>query len=156
MRSFAFLPVVAGAFLAGCGSISRGVSENVIISALPTDSEITTSLGHSCATSPCTVKVERRKEFTAYANHKGYKPGSIEIKTKVSNAGAAGFAGNVLVGGVIGMGVDAATGAALDHYPNPAYIVLQPIDPKNPKTPAYPPPVTTPSKKQESTGKPAV
>ena len=96
--------------------------------------KITTSIGHTCS-SPCTITVDRKTSFTAYAERPGYKRGSILIGTKVSGQGATGFAGNVLIGGVVGMGVDAVTGAAMDHYPNPAQIVLEPIDPKNPKTP---------------------
>ncbi|MGO3927394.1 translation initiation factor 2, partial [Rhodopseudomonas pseudopalustris] len=36
-------------------------------------------------------------------------------------------AGNLLLGGVVGMGVDAATGAAMDHHPNPVVVTLQPV-----------------------------
>ncbi len=133
--------------LCSCGSISRGTSENVVISALPNDAKVTTSLGHACPQSPCTIKVERKAQFTVFAEKEGYKPGRLDVKTKVSGEGATGFAGNILVGGVIGMGVDAATGAALDHYPNPAYVVLVPIDPKNPKTPVIPSPVIETPKK---------
>ena len=32
----------------------------------------------------------------------------------------------ILLGGVVGMGVDAASGATLEHYPNPVLAVLQP------------------------------
>lgn len=34
-----------------------------------------------------------------------------------------------LAGGLIGMGVDAATGAATDHKPNPLIVTLQPSAP---------------------------
>jgi hypothetical protein len=34
-----------------------------------------------------------------------------------------------LLGGVIGMGVDAATGAATDHKPNPVIVTMQPSTP---------------------------
>ena len=48
----------------------------------------------------------------------------MPVGTRVAGAGAAGFAGNVLVGGVVGMAVDAATGATLEHYPNPVMLTL--------------------------------
>lgn len=35
------------------------------------------------------------------------------------------MAGNLLLGGIVGIGVDAVTGAALDHYPNPVNIALE-------------------------------
>jgi hypothetical protein len=53
------------------------------------------------------------------------------------------FAGNVLVGGLVGMGVDACTGAAQDHKPNPVSVTLQPLAPASPRVarprPAKPP-----------------
>jgi len=44
-----------------------------------------------------------------------------------------------LVGGVVGMGVDAVTGAALDHKPNPVEVTLQPTRPAAAPRPAKPP-----------------
>ena len=114
-------------FLASCGSITRGTEESVTITSEPADARISTSIGNSCPSSPCTFKAKRRTEFTAYAEKPGYEKGSIDIKTKVSGKGATGMAGNVLVGGIVGIGIDSATGAALDHYPNPAHIILKPV-----------------------------
>ena len=48
------------------------------------------------------------------------------MDTRFSGKGAAGMAGNVIVGGVIGVGVDAVSGATLDHYPNPVIFKLEP------------------------------
>lgn len=123
----------------GCASVVRGTTEKVVITAEPADAAIRTSLGHSCPSGPCSVEVSRKEEFTAYAEKDGYKPGSIYLATKTSGKGAAGMAGNIVVGGIIGVGVDAATGATLDHYPNPALIVLQPVGSPAPSTVAVPP-----------------
>ena len=46
---------------------------------------------------------------------------------QISGGGAAGMAGNVLLGGIIGAGVDAATGATKDLKPNPIDVKLVPI-----------------------------
>jgi len=113
--------------LSGCATVVRGTTEDVVITSEPSDATITTTLGHSCSASPCVVNVERKKSFTAYAEKPGYEKGSLHIATKVQGKGAAGIAGNLLVGGVIGVGVDAATGAGLDHVPNPAHIKLKKI-----------------------------
>jgi hypothetical protein len=43
--------------------------------------------------------------------------------------------------------IDTVTAAGLDHFPNPAYVVLEPSDPKNPKTPVIPKPVVERPKK---------
>lgn len=113
--------------LTGCGTVTRGTTESVSITSEPADATIRTSLGHSCPQSPCTVEVSRKTKFTAFAEKEGFKPGSIYVDTRVAGAGAAGVAGNVIIGGVVGIGVDVATGAALDHYPNPAHIRLAPV-----------------------------
>jgi hypothetical protein len=49
------------------------------------------------------------------------------VQTRVASTGAAGFAGNILLGGVIGMAADASTGAALEHVPNPVTTALIPL-----------------------------
>ena len=127
MKYGQFTVVFALVALTGCATAVRGTTERVVITTNPANAVITTSLGHRCEASPCGFEVKRKTPFVAYAKKPGYRPGSIEIHTKVRGGGAAGLAGNVLVGGVIGIGVDAATGAALDHYPNPAHIQLQPL-----------------------------
>ena len=50
----------------------------------------------------------------------------FRLTKEIPGTGAAGFAGNVLLGGLVGMGVDAATGAAMDHKPNPVIVTLKP------------------------------
>jgi len=47
------------------------------------------------------------------------------VTHKTADAGAAGVAGNILVGGIIGLGVDAATGASQDLVPNPVEVKLE-------------------------------
>jgi hypothetical protein len=56
---------------------------------------------------------------------------------EIPGSGAAGFAGNLLAGGLVGMGVDAVTGAAQDHKPNPVIVTLKPIA-SEPRRPAKP------------------
>lgn len=82
--------------------------------------------GYACPLTPCTVEVGRSDEFTANFTKAGYQPQTVFVRTKVVGSGAAGMAGNVLLGGVIGIGVDAATGAAYDHFPNPVSVTLVP------------------------------
>ena len=33
----------------------------------------------------------------------------------------------MILGGIVGMGVDAATGSTLEHYPNPVFVTLDPL-----------------------------
>jgi hypothetical protein len=71
--------------------------------------------------------VKRNEEFIATFTKPGYRPQQVEVKTQLAAEGAVGVAGNVLVGGVIGLGVDAITGAGGEHVPNPVSVVLEPL-----------------------------
>jgi len=124
------LTCVVGSLLSltACNTVTRGTTEEVTISASPASARIRTSLGHSCPRSPCVVKVERKAEFTAYAEARGYRPGSLLVKSTLTDKAAPGVIGNaVLPGGSVGLVLDAANGAMLDHTPNPAHIDLVPL-----------------------------
>jgi hypothetical protein len=94
------------------------------------------------------VQVKRNADITVSINKPGYEPQVIPLTKEVAGSGAAGFAGNVLVGGLVGMGVDAATGAALDHKPNPVTVTLQPSRPASVPRPAKPSRPRPPAKPQ--------
>ena len=114
--------------LAGCNTATRGTEDTVTITAKPASARITTSLGHECPRSPCVVKVPRKAEFTAYAEARGYQSGSLLVKTQLSDQAGPGVIGNaVLPGGTAGLVIDAASGAMMDHVPNPAHIELAPL-----------------------------
>jgi hypothetical protein len=113
--------------LAACNTVTRGTEEPVTITASPATARIWTSLGHSCPQSPCTVTVNRRTEFTAHASARGYRPGSVLVTSKLTDKAAPGVIGNaILPGGSVGLVLDAANGAMMDHSPNPAHIDLAP------------------------------
>lgn len=74
------------------------------------------------------MKMPRKSEFTAMVTKPGYKPVQVSVTNKVSGGGGAGMAGNILLGGIIGAGVDATTGAMLDLSPNPAIVKMEKIE----------------------------
>ena len=116
----------------GCASVTRGTTENISISSTPAGAtaEITgLEIPTSCVT-PCVVQAKRNADITVTVNKEGYEPQIIPLTKEIPGSGAAGFAGNVLLGGLVGMGVDAATGAAQDHEPNPVIVTLQPVAPQ--------------------------
>jgi len=129
----------------GCASVTRGTTENISISSTPAGAtaEITgLDIPTACVT-PCVVQAKRNADITVTVNKEGYEPQIIPLTKEIPGTGAAGFAGNVLLGGLVGMGVDAATGAAMDHKPNPVIVTLQPIRPVSPH-PAKPRPPRRP------------
>jgi len=110
----------------GCASVTRGTTDQVQILSEPEGAEARTSMRHTCTT-PCTLQFSRKDEFIVTASKPGYHTVEMPVSTRVAGAGAAGFAGNVLLGGVIGMAVDAASGATLEHYPNPVMLTMLPV-----------------------------
>jgi hypothetical protein len=121
------LAVIAGSLsLGACATVTRGTTEQLTFTSVP-PAAMRTSTGLSCPTTPCTLEVTRKSEFIATFSKDGYESQDVAVQTRVAGAGAAGFAGNVLVGGLIGMGVDAATGSTLEHFPSPVVASLAPI-----------------------------
>ena len=116
--------IIAGVALSGCATITRGTSDQVQIISEPSGADARSSMGQTCVT-PCTLQVSRKDEFTVTVSKPGFSEESVEVKTQVAGSGVAGFAGNVLLGGVIGMGADAYTGATLEHVPNPVNVTLK-------------------------------
>jgi len=112
--------------LGACATVTRGTTEQITFDSTPA-AEMRTSTGLSCPTTPCTLEVNRKSEFIATFSKQGYESQNVTVQTRVAGAGAAGFAGNVLVGGIVGMGVDAATGSTLENYPNPVTVSLAPL-----------------------------
>ncbi|NEU12508.1 translation initiation factor 2 [Methylobacterium sp. BTF04] len=118
--------ILIAAGVGACGSITRGTTEKMAFLSEPPGATMTTTKGYACPATPCSLDVERSDEFDVTFVKPGYRPESVPVRTKVVGAGAAGMAGNVLAGGIIGIGVDAYTGAALDHTPNPVSVTLVP------------------------------
>ena len=122
------LVVLIGTVLgAGCATITRGTTEAFVIETKPAGAEARLSNGLYCTT-PCSVKVKRKGDFVVTFTKDGYETVTAAVTSSVDGGGAAGMAGNVLLGGVIGAGVDAGTGAMHSHKPNPLVVELVPID----------------------------
>jgi hypothetical protein len=117
--------VLLGSMLlgSGCATITRGSSEAFVIETDPAGAEARLSTGLQCRTPSLTVK--RRGEFVVTIEKEGYETVQATVTSSIDNAGAAGMAGNVLLGGIIGAGVDAGTGAMHSHKPNPLVVKLE-------------------------------
>jgi membrane-bound inhibitor of C-type lysozyme len=128
MKKIAFLVVGASALaLSACGTITRGTNDTWVVETTPAGATVTTSNGYQCASTPCAIKMPRRSEFVATIELDGYRTHRVNVTNQVSTAGGTAMAGNVLVGGIIGAGVDAGSGAMLDLVPNPVQVELVPL-----------------------------
>lgn len=119
------IPAGAACLLANCATVTRGTTSEVKFESEPSAAQVTLSTGQTCTT-PCTMNLPRSQGFVTSFAKEGFKPAQVTVTTQVQGAGTAGLAGNLLVGGVVGVVVDAASGASLDHVPNPVRAVLEP------------------------------
>ena len=115
------------AFASGCATVTRGTTESFVVESDPPGATVTSSTGWTCTT-PCSVKVKRRSDFTLNVEKDGYETVTATVTSSIDGAGTAGMAGNVILGGLIGAGIDAGTGAMHSHKPNPLQISMQPVD----------------------------
>lgn len=127
LRAVAVLALAGSA--AACATVTRGSNTAWEVQTTPSGARVATSNGMFCDSTPCAIKMPRKSQFTATITKPGYKEAKVSVTNKVSGAGGAGMAGNVLLGGVIGAGVDVASGAMLDLTPNPAVVVLEKDEP---------------------------
>jgi len=128
MKTWIVLGLVASLSLGGCATITRSEHDTWTVKTTPGSAAVKTSNGFACDATPCTFRMERKSEFDVTITKPGYKTWSGHVTHKVSGAGGAGMAGNVLVGGIIGAVVDANTGAMLDLTPNPLEVTLERAD----------------------------
>jgi hypothetical protein len=162
MRVVTLAALGAALILCGCASVVRGTSEQVQFDSVPagaqmrsivkyecggpcpqgtdrtgmylTDEQMKTPLesGPACVT-PCMAQVPRNQELIVTFSKPGYESQTVSLRPVLSAGGAAGFAGNAILGGVVGAVVDTGTGAAMDHQPNPLKVVLKPVRGGEPK-----------------------
>jgi hypothetical protein len=101
----------------GCASIITGTTQSIAITTPPTtraECTLTSPRGTWTVTTPNTIALEKSKNDIQVLCT---KPG-FEDAAAVIPADFQGWTiGNVLIGGLIGLGVDAATGA-IHEYPN--------------------------------------
>ncbi|MFD1194023.1 PEGA domain-containing protein [Seohaeicola saemankumensis] len=115
----------AALILSGCATITRGSEDVLVVNSQPQGAQVQLSNGMSCTSTPCSFKLPRRSNLEIAVSKKGCREVKTNVTHKTADSGAAGVAGNVLVGGIIGLAVDASTGASQDLVPNPVEVTLQ-------------------------------
>jgi hypothetical protein len=130
-----FLIPLVFCLVGGCATITRGGSETLIIESDPSGAKATLSSGNVCTT-PCWIAMKRTHDYHVKIEKAGYQTVDTNVLRRVAGGGVAGIAGNVIFGGVIGVGVDLATGSTKELTPNPLRVKLEPVEPL--RAPSYP------------------
>ena len=105
--------VVVVALAASCASIMHGVHQEVGISSTPTNATVTVD-NKPLGNTPVIANLKRGDNHIVKIELAGYMPFEATLTRKVS-----GWVwGNVLFGGLIGLGVDALTGGLYNLTPD--------------------------------------
>jgi ABC-type Fe3+-hydroxamate transport system substrate-binding protein len=138
----------AAVVLSGCATIVEGTTQSVSVNTSPADGAqctLVNSQGTWYVTTPGSTTVHKTKtDLDVTCTKPGYQPGHV---VATSHFGAT-TAANVIAGGVIGIGVDAASGANY-HYDSPIMVSLVPesggAQTPAATTPTGAPPATAPA-----------
>lgn len=105
----------------GCATIINGTTQKIPISSVPTGAKVTVdqSTGY---TTPTVLDLSRKRNHTLQVSLGGYNTEVITLQSVMSGA----VMGNLVLGGLIGWGVDAASGAQKRLVPESIHITLQP------------------------------
>ena len=118
-----FLPLLC---FTSCATITRGVHDKLSVTSDPSGAEVRLSTGERGVTPVKFVKERKTDPFSVTVSKPGYAPQTVKVESKFGGTGGGAMAGNLLLGGAIGMGVDAGTGAYKSLYPNPVSVKLVP------------------------------
>jgi hypothetical protein len=123
IHTLAILPIL---MFTSCATITRGVHEKLSVTSDPPGANVSLSTGEKGITPAKFVKMRRTEPFTVTVTKPGYVAETVRVVSKLGGTGGTAMAGNALLGGVIGLGVDAGTGAYNSLYPNPVAVKLVP------------------------------
>ena len=132
-----FLPLFV---FASCATVTRGVHEKVKVISEPTSAYAELSSGERGLT-PITFLRLRKENFDVTVSKPGYITQTIKVRSKLSPTGGGAMAGSLVATSVVGVGVDALSGASLSLYPNPVIVHLVPQPKSNPGVPTNREPV---------------
>jgi uncharacterized protein YceK len=116
-----------GVCLSGCASIVKGTTESVAITSPPTTGANCTLTNPGSSESwevitPGTVSIQRSKhDLNVHCVKDGWQAADAVLPSNFEGW----TVGNLIFGGVIGVGVDAATGA-MNEYPHAFQVPMQP------------------------------
>src|ERR1700733_7161089 len=120
--------LAAGVAVSGCATIVEDTRQSVSVTTPPAEGascKMQNSEGTWYLTSPASIAVHRTKTDLVISCRKaGYQDASAVVSPHFNGA----TLGNVIAGGVVGIGIDAATGANFD-YPEDIAVPMIPLGP---------------------------
>ena len=106
--------------ITGCASITCGPNQRVPVSTNPPGATVMVD-GEGSHKTPTTIKLRRKTDHNLIFVKEGYETEHVLLMHVISGA----VAGNILLGGLIGWGVDAMTGAQFKLVPESVHVEMQ-------------------------------
>jgi hypothetical protein len=123
-RLAGFVVIVAmTALTQGCATVIKGSTQSIPVSSEPSAADILLD-GQMVGQTPKTLALKRSSNYLVTIQKAGYVQQSVPV---VKDIGGAVW-GNVLAGGLIGWGVDAASGAQYNLAPASVFVKLYPVN----------------------------
>lgn len=106
----------------GCATIIHGSSQELAVTSIPPGARFTVD-GEGSHVTPATIKLQRKRDHSLVFELEGYQTEQTTVTHVISGA----VAGNILLGGFIGWGVDAITGAQYRLVPETISVSMRPL-----------------------------
>jgi hypothetical protein len=103
----------------GCATMTKGTTQSIAINSSPSGATVIID-GMPMGQTPLTISLARSSNHSGVLSLAGYDDAAFTITRKFTNT----TFGNILFGGLIGVGVDAASGANYDLTPDSIYATL--------------------------------
>lgn len=110
--------------LSGCGLIFNGTRQTVQVQSTPSATKVSTTPATMDYTTPSTINLERRTSYSLRFEKEGYSPATFALQSRVR---AGIVIADVILGGVIGVVIDATTGAWSKLVPGTVTVSLAKI-----------------------------
>lgn len=107
--------------LAGCATVVHGTSQKIPVTSEPMGANVNID-GTANYMTPVTLELQRKFDHLLTISKEGYKTEIVKLIHTLSGA----VAGNIIAGGLIGWGIDAASGAQYKLIPETVHVVLKP------------------------------
>ena len=117
----ALIGIIALGTQVGCSTIINGTTQDVAVSSDPAGARVEVD-GSVHGVTPISVNLERKNNHLITISLDGYQTEQVAVNKVMSGA----VAGNILAGGLIGWGIDAASGAQYKLKPDIIAVVLRP------------------------------
>ena len=121
----------------GCATIVSGPTQTIGVASIPAGAQVSIN-DEVRGQTPLTTPVSRRRNHTVRIEKPGYQPVERTLTRHVNGW----VFGNLLIGGILGTGIDAATGAIFEVEPDRIFATLAPQE-QPPVAPQEQPPVAT-------------